>query len=98
MRRFALLSMIVLLPATVQAAGNPYTATLVQPVGSARDVTAGESIWHCEGSTCVTRSEPRGASAITTCHALVSQVGAVSAYGSATHPYSAENLAACNAQ
>jgi len=74
-----------------------YTATLAQPLAAKKSTVANSNIWRCEASTCVLTSEPFEPSSVRSCRALVRQVGAVSAYGSADKMFDSGKLAQCNA-
>jgi hypothetical protein len=96
MKKVALLGMAALFPIMAHAATTPYSATLVKAVDTTQDFVAGDTSWHCEGSTCVSRSSPEIASTVHACHKLVEKVGAVSAYASSTRALDAGALARCN--
>jgi len=79
-------------------AASPYSATLSQALSAPKDVIAGQTMWHCEGTSCVTRSNPYDAGTTGSCHKLMSQVGTLSAYGRADKPFDEESLKECNEQ
>ena len=76
-------------------ADGPVTATLVQPVSSAKLVVGG-AVWHCAGLTCAAATAPDAVGSADSCRALAKQVGAVSAY-SQFKALDEKGLAQCNA-
>ena len=83
---------------TAFAAGGPVTATFSKPVEATDQLVVGETIWSCTGNTCVTRSAPDQVRGVTGCRLMASKFGAITAYGTATNPLDADQLARCNAQ
>lgn len=78
------------------AGSTRYIATLAQPLTAKKEFIANVNIWHCEGSTCVLTSEPEDADSVTSCHALMRKVGALTAYGIEGKPFDSDKLAKCN--
>lgn len=78
-------------------ARNPtFTATLSAPAAQAR-VIAQNTIWTCEGDTCVARASH--AVSVRACRQLVRQAGvSVTAYGTPERQLSADEIARCNGQ
>lgn len=98
MKRFAFALVASALMAAPAFAAQPYSATLAKPLDASKEVIVGSTIFDCTASTCTTTSKPDGVSSVNACHSLVESVGAVTAYGSAAEPFSADKLKACNAQ
>lgn len=79
------------------ASSSPYSVTLAQPVSGTQEVVAGMTSFRCTQSTCISVSEPYDASNVRTCRQLSQRVGeAITAYGTAMHPFDADALARCN--
>ena len=74
-----------------------YTATLVQPLTSSKEIVASDNLWYCSGATCTLVSEPKNPSSVGACHALKQKMGALSAYGLPDSSFDADKLAKCNA-
>jgi hypothetical protein len=77
-------------------AAQPYSATLATALSAPKEVIVGSTIFDCAAATCTTTSKPEGVSSVNACHTLVQSVGALTAYGSAADPFSADKLKACN--
>ena len=75
-------------------ADGPVTATLLQPVSSAKLVVGG-AVWHCAGLTCAAGTAPDSVGSAEACRELAKQVGAVSAY-SQCKALEEKGLAKCN--
>ncbi|HRE44853.1 MAG TPA: hypothetical protein PKY87_12920 [Terricaulis sp.] len=78
-------------------ARNPtFTATLDAAPAQSR-VIAQNTIWNCEGETCVARASH--AVSVRACRQLVRQTGArVTAYGTPERQLSADEIARCNGE
>lgn len=73
-----------------------FTATLGAPAAQSR-VIAQNTIWTCEGDTCVARASH--AVSVRACRQLVRQTGVpVTAYGTPAHQLSADEIARCNGE
>lgn len=72
-----------------------FTVKLAAPVSEQTRVIAQDTIWSCEGDTCVAR--PSHASTVRACRQFVREAGvAVTAYGSEAQQLSADEIARCN--
>lgn len=72
------------------------TVKLSAPVAEQTRIIALNSIWSCEGDTCLAR--PTHGISVRSCRHLVRELGApVTAYGTEARQLSAEELASCNA-
>ena len=92
---FALIAALCL-TSSVWASSARYSVTLAKPVTSTEDIVAGMTSFRCADTTCISVSEPYDASNVSTCRSLSRKVGDVVAYGDATHPFDADELARCN--
>ena len=78
-------------------ARDVFTVKLQAPVAEQTRVIAQNTIWNCEGDTCVAR--PDHASTVRACRQFVRQLGAqVVAYGPAGNELTGEEIARCNGQ
>ncbi|MGE0740601.1 MAG: hypothetical protein AB7O98_04600 [Hyphomonadaceae bacterium] len=74
-----------------------YTVRLAEPVSQATRVIAINTLWNCEGDTCVARAS-HGAN-VRSCRQFVREHGArVTAYGTAGDELNADELARCNGE
>lgn len=72
-----------------------FTVKLEAPVTEQTRVIAQNTIWNCEGDTCVAR--PNHASTVRSCRQFVREADArVVAYGPAGNELSADEIARCN--
>jgi hypothetical protein len=90
-------AMIFATTASAEGAGR-YTASLAQPLTVKKEFIVNGNIWQCEAANCILTSVAEGAGDLRNCRALQRQAGALSAYGSEKKPFSAEQLAKCNAK
>jgi acyl-CoA thioesterase FadM len=78
-------------------ARDVFTVKLQTPVAEQTRVIAQNTIWNCEGDTCVAR--PDHAATVRACRQFVRQLGAqVVAYGPAGDELTGEEIARCNGQ
>jgi hypothetical protein len=96
MKKFGLVLFASALLAGPALAEQPYSATLAKPLTTAQEVLVFGTIFDCNGSACVTASQPADAGLVRTCRALAAKVGPLTAYGSASKPFDADKLAQCN--
>lgn len=73
-----------------------FTIKLAQPVSEPTRVIAVNTLWNCDGDTCLAR--PSHAATVRSCRQFVHQAGdvRVTAYGSDGDQLSADELARCN--
>ncbi len=73
-----------------------FTAKLETPVAAATRVIAMNTLWSCEGDTCLAR--PDHAATVRSCRQFVREAGGVrvTAYGSEADQLTAAELARCN--
>ena len=93
MLRYAILS-LALLSGPAFAAG--FTAETSTPPAQARFV-ARDSIWRCNGTSCVSTNETATRAAIA-CAALARQVGALRGFAADGRAFDEAQLQACNAR
>lgn len=75
-----------------------YTIRLAQPVAEQTRVIALNTIWDCNGDTCVARAD-HGAN-VRSCRQFVRQADGlrITSYGTADHQLSADEIARCNGE
>ena len=75
-----------------------FTVKLAQPVAEHTRVIAVNTLWNCDGDTCVARANH--ASTVRSCRQFVHQAGdvRVTAYGPAGSELTADELARCNGE
>jgi hypothetical protein len=74
-----------------------FTAKLAAPVAAQTQVIALNTLWRCDGDTCLAR--PTHGANVRSCRQFVHQVGTqVTAYGSAERQLTADELARCNGE
>jgi hypothetical protein len=73
-----------------------WTATPTKTANSGA-ILAGGAVWACDKDVCHTTSDTSTADAMTSCRALVKEIGPVTAFSTDGHAYSAGRLATCNA-
>ena len=78
------------------SAAEPVVAKLAA-AGSAQKPVAGGAVFDCLGDVCAARTPSSDTATVRGCKELVRQVGAVSAFGPNSKPFSADQLTACNA-
>lgn len=72
-----------------------FTAKLEAPVSEQTRIIAQNTIWTCNGDTCLAR--PSHASTVRSCRQFVHEAGArVISYGPEASPLSADEIARCN--
>lgn len=98
MIRIGIVAASMLVSTIAFAASEQYSATLATPLAAPQDFIINGNLFRCEGAACVITSAPNNASSLSVCRKLVRKVGAVLAYGTASAPYDAEKIAACNAK
>lgn len=76
------------------ARDDVFTVKLTTPVAERTQVIAQNTIWTCEGDTCVAAASH--APTVRACRQFVREAGPVTAYGPAANPLSAEELDRCN--
>ena len=77
-------------------AAQPVTAKLASPLAEPAKPVAGSAIFDCQVDTCVAVNPVDRTTDTTGCRELARQVGKVTAFGDARHPFDAGKLAACN--
>lgn len=82
--------------ASTAMAAEPVTAKLTTALTAPKKVVAGGAVFVCEGDTCVAPNPTSGSADPGACRELVRAAGAVSTFGTAAKPFSAERLARCN--
>jgi hypothetical protein len=80
------------------ASGLVLKATLAAPVQGTKEFIAGNTVWVCTGTSCVTHSNPEDARGVNGCRELRSQAGAIVEYGADRQPFGADKLSLCNSQ
>jgi len=79
------------------ARGEVFTARLAQPVTETTRVIALNTVWTCEGDTCLAR--PNHGASVRACRQFANEAGArVVAYGPEGNQLSAEEIARCNGE
>ena len=74
-----------------------FTVKLSTPVTTQTRVIALNTVWSCDGDTCLAR--PAHAATVRSCRQFVHQAGGhVTAYGSAERQLSADEIARCNGE
>ena len=73
-----------------------FTIKLAQPVAEHTRVIAVNTLWNCDGDTCLAR--PNHAATVRSCRQFVREAGdvRVTAYGSEANQLTADELARCN--
>lgn len=71
-----------------------FTVKLTTPVAERTQVIAQNTIWTCEGDTCVAAATH--SATVRSCRQFVREAGPVTAYGPENDPLSAEELDRCN--
>lgn len=78
------------------ALAEPVVAKLQTPVAASMKPVAGGAVFDCLGPMCAARSPEPDTGTLRSCKELAHQVGAVTSYGAASKPLSAEQVASCN--
>jgi len=78
------------------AAAEPVVAKLQASITGAMKPVAGGAVFECLGDVCASRAPSADTGALRGCRELARQVGAVSTFGAASKPLSADQLAVCN--
>jgi hypothetical protein len=78
------------------AAAEPVLAKLQAPLSGSSKPVAGGAVFECLGDVCAARTPGSESAGLRGCKDLVRQVGAVSSFGPASKPLSADELATCN--
>lgn len=74
-----------------------FTVKLAEPVAEQTRVIAQNTVWNCEGDTCV--ASANHSATVRSCRLFVREAGLrVVAYGPEAQPLSAEDLARCNGE
>jgi hypothetical protein len=76
-------------------AAEPVLAKL-QSAGGAQKPVAGGAVFECLGDVCASRTPSADTATVRGCKELARQVGGMSAFGAASKPLSADQLASCN--
>ncbi|MAI89298.1 hypothetical protein [Ponticaulis sp.] len=96
MQRFLTLSALALFGALPAMASTTFTATLEAPKSETERIAAADAIWICEGETCEAVLNRRSAT-VRVCRHVVSEIGPVTAFGTAEDPLTPEEVSECNA-
>jgi hypothetical protein len=95
-RQIAAVAAVSFLLSAGAAAADPVLAKLQTGVQGAVKPVAGGAVFECLGDMCAARTPSSDAGGIRGCKELARQVGAVTSFGSAAHPLSADQLTSCN--
>jgi hypothetical protein len=79
-RIFALAAALSALAGSAFAYGGPTQATLQHAVSAPVQIIAGDGVWNCAGSACVSGSATEQSLTVSTCKTIVKEAGPVTAF------------------